>query len=528
MATVLMIDTSDRQNEQFCSLAMAAGHQLIEVNGLSDGAGHYEQANCDLVVIAEERLREDRNSLLSFLKNHAAPQVVVTTRRYDSAAGKELLEQGVLNYLDNDKAPAALITLLEQLEKEQAETSCSPADFGIAGSSLPLQHAFAQASHYARSEASVLLYGATGTGKELFAKALHKMSARRDGPLVTVDCASLPETLVESMLFGYFRGAFTGASSSKEGLIKLADGGTLFLDEVGELPLGIQSKFLRVLQEHRFRPVGGGQETRSDFRLIAATNRDLAGMVAAGDFREDLYYRLRILHIELPPLAERSDDVLAIAQSLLHSLCDKQGIARKRLSVDLKKSLREYHWPGNVRELVNVVESIFAVARDKPLLLTEHLPRFFHAQILGNRSWAKIKDMPERRRRGDRRLPSDDDGPDRRDVPQPGSAGVSSATDGTPPEPARSAAPGAQPTFSSQAARAEAPAMPEQGAAAPPAESFREARNRLLLRFEKDYLSGLHERSRGNITEACRQSRLSRPRLYELYRKHGILNKADQ
>ncbi len=497
MATVLLVGTPPEYRDRFAFTAKNSGHRCIPVDDLAQAYAYYAHTYCDMVVASESRVPEQGAWLTPFMDNGCAPHVVVVTAVYDRDRGRKLLEQGALHYLPLDRAAEALNVLLTQLREHRRPDPDRPlpSKFNIMGTSPSLLRAFDQAQRYAGSDASVLINGETGTGKELFAKALHKMSPRRNGPFITVDCASLPETLVESLLFGYYRGAFTGASSNKDGLIKLANRGTLFLDEVGELNPNIQKKFLRVLQERRFRPVGGGAECESDFRLIAATNRDLAQMVADGQFREDLYYRLHILHIKIPALAERGEDVPLIARSIADRLCEKKGVPPKNLSEDLAFCLRMYSWPGNVRELASTMESMFALAWDKPALLVEHLPRAMHDRLLAELECkvpaAGAADFPlhlleRRRNRGDRRHAGVDE------MPPPSGGGAKSAA--VPPPPSRKVRP----------------------------EKFREARRQVLDCFEKEYLLRLYRESEADIHKACDISRLSRPRLYELYRKHKI------
>ena len=226
----------------------------------------------------------------------------------------------------------------------------------------------------AAGESNVLILGETGTGKELFAQAIHRNSPRARGPFVTVDCGALPENLVESLLFGHERGSFTGAEKAREGLVKQAGGGTLFLDEVGELPVSIQKAFLRVLQEHQFRPLGSSTEMESDFRLVAVTNRNLEQMVEDGTFRQDLLFRLKSFVIELPPLRERSEDIKELARYHIDGFCERYGLALKGFSPEFLDTLRGHNWPGNIRELVNTLDRALAAARFEPTLFPKHLP----------------------------------------------------------------------------------------------------------------------------------------------------------
>jgi transcriptional regulator with GAF, ATPase, and Fis domain len=226
----------------------------------------------------------------------------------------------------------------------------------ILGRSPILREALTRAAQVARTETTVLVTGESGTGKELVARAIHHASPRSDGPFVAVNCAALPDTLLESELFGHERGAFTGADRQKPGRFELAAGGTLFLDEIGDLSAAVQVKLLRVLQEREFERVGGTATVKADVRLVAATNRDLAAEMVARRFRSDLFYRLSVFNVHLPPLRERGDDVLLLADHFIRSLGEKMGKGDLTLSRDARELLRRYPWPGNIRELQNAIE----------------------------------------------------------------------------------------------------------------------------------------------------------------------------
>jgi transcriptional regulator with GAF, ATPase, and Fis domain len=243
---------------------------------------------------------------------------------------------------------------------------------GIVGCSPKLTAAIDAVRKVAPTDTTVLLTGESGTGKEVLARAIHQASARTDGPFIALNCAALPETLVESELFGHERGAFTGADRLKRGRFDLAGGGTLFLDEIGELTPAVQAKLLRVLQERQYERVGGTTTLEADFRLIAATNRDLERAVAEGRFRQDLYYRVAVFRIHLPTLRERGEDVLLLADHLVRDLSAGMERQPPRFSSDAREALLAHPWPGNVRELQNAIERALIVA-DGGLISADHL-----------------------------------------------------------------------------------------------------------------------------------------------------------
>jgi len=244
----------------------------------------------------------------------------------------------------------------------------------IVGVSDALKNVLKQTEQVTATDTTVLILGETGTGKELFARSIHNLSNRKNKPLIKVNCAAIPASLIESEFFGHEKGAFTGATQRREGRFALADKGTLFLDEVGELPLDLQAKLLRVLQEGEFEPVGSQQTRRIDVRIIAATNRDLEDEVKEGKFRQDLYYRLNVFPITLPPLRERDEDIIILAETFLDKYMRQIGKAGLQLSQENRARLRSYHWPGNIRELENIIERAVITSAGPSLNLDLSLP----------------------------------------------------------------------------------------------------------------------------------------------------------
>jgi len=273
----------------------------------------------------------------------------------------------------------------------------------LLGNSFPMQTLFAQIARVADNDISVLILGESGTGKELVARALHKKSSRHFAPFIPINCSALPEALLESELFGYKRGAFTDAKSGRKGLFLEAEGGTLFLDEIGDIPMALQPKILRALEEHRVRPVGGNAEVPYNVRIIAATNRDLESAVEEGRFREDLFYRINVLQIEVPLLRARGTDVLLLARHFIENFAYRSGKQVVGFSDNVAQKLLSYSWPGNVRELRNAIERAVALTRFEKLTV-EDLPKKIRAYknqhiLLGGLDPAELISMEEVERR---------------------------------------------------------------------------------------------------------------------------------
>jgi len=265
----------------------------------------------------------------------------------------------------------------------------------IISKSPKMKRLIAKLPTVAQSESTILLTGESGTGKELFARAIHSLSGRKDGPFIAINCASFPETLIESELFGYERGAFTGADHSKPGHFARAENGTLFLDEIGDLPQPTQAKLLRVLQEKTYEPLGATQTIETNARIVAATNRDLASMVDQGTFRQALYYRIRVIEINLPPLRERFEDMLPLARHFIHRLASLHDKSVEGLTPEALRILMAHNYPGNIRELENIIEHGFVLSSG-PLIKVEHLPEWLVKQGHGEGTVETLEDCERR------------------------------------------------------------------------------------------------------------------------------------
>jgi two-component system, NtrC family, response regulator len=465
MAKLLVIDDDALVVEAILNVGRSLGHEGLGAAGLKEGFARLRSEPFDLVFLDVQLPDGSGLDLLGDAQaSPSAPEVIIITGFSDPDGAELAIRNGAWDYLQKPLSVKAIRLPIERaLQYREKKRSASPLRAirreGIIGDSPSLRHCFDGVAQAASGDASVMITGETGTGKELFAWAIHKNSARQARNFVVVDCAALPETLVESTLFGHVRGAFTGADKHRDGLVKQADQGTLFLDEVGELSLGIQKAFLRVLQEKRFRPVGGGSEVESDFRLIAATNRDLDAMAKDGRFREDLLYRLRTLIIQVPPLRDRLDDMRGLVLAYTAKLCDQYNIGMKGFSPGFWSVLHRYDWPGNIRELIQALEKSVLEAMDEPVLFPKHLPQHIRIRL----ARAAVEEA---------QAAQHDAGQDKG-------------------EPGRLS-------------------------------RWEYARREAIARAERAYLTELLKASGGNFPDACRISGLSRARLYALLKKYRI------
>ncbi len=441
------------------------GHDAHSEGSLKDLLHRLQSEEFDLVFL-DVRMPDGNglDVLPEILEHPDPPEVIIITGFGDSDGAEMAIKSGAWDYITKPLSANEIRLLVEralQYRKERKAAS-SPVALkrdGIIGKSPQISTALDVMAQAAGSDANVLITGETGTGKELFAWAVHENSRRMNKNFVVVDCASLPETLVESVLFGHRKGAYTGADRSQEGLIKQADKGTLFLDEVGELPVSIQKSFLRVLHERKFRPVGGNQEIRSDFRLVAATNRDLENQVKKGRFREDLLFRLRTLVIDLPPLRAIRGDMRELVLHYLDKLCSRYGTEIKGISPGFWQVLQCYEWPGNVRELVQALERSIVTAQDEPTLFPKHLPQHIRIEVAKSSLDANVALF----RKGEGMTGSGSDLP-----------------------------------------------------------KIQEVRDRIVAEAERKYLDELIKITGKDIREACAISGLSRSRLYTLLKKYNI------
>lgn len=350
-------------------------YQVSEAGSVQEAQERYSIPTFDLIV---SDLRLPGAPGTELIKLGEGTPVLIMTSYASLRSAVDSMKMGAVDYIakpfDHDEMLQAVARILRDHQEArrapapvatsgntrngatEKATANANGEIGIIGSCAAMQELYSKIRKVAPTDSNVLVQGESGTGKELVARALHNLSKRAKAPLISVNCAAIPETLIESELFGHEKGAFTGASAGRAGLVEAADGGTLFLDEIGELPLEAQARLLRVLQEGEIRRVGSVQSQKVDVRLIAATHRDLKTLAKTGQFREDLYYRLHVIALKLPALRERGNDVLEIAQAFLVRQYTRMGYEPLHFAHDAEQAIRHYPWPGNVRELENAIE----------------------------------------------------------------------------------------------------------------------------------------------------------------------------
>ncbi len=386
--TVLIVDDDEDVRRQLC-WAINSDYLVLQAGSRKEAIKLLQQNPID-VVVSDLHLPPNVDDITEGLaiieaaREHRPPvQVVVITASNSKRAALEAVKRGAYGFFEKPLDGAEVVHIVSQaarmrrLELENARLRAElvgARGFGrLIGSSQSLEKTLKQARAVADTRATVLIVGENGTGKEMLARAIHEESQRAKGPFIAVSCAALPETLIESELFGHEKGAFTSAIQARIGRFELADGGTLFLDEIVELTANVQVKLLRVLQERSFERVGGTKTLTVDIRLVAASNRDLEKEMEAGGFRRDLFYRLNVVPLVLPPLRERREDIPGLAAHFAAKAAEKHGRPIPQLEPELIDSLTEYEWPGNVRELENLMERLILLDRGQSLGL-EFLP----------------------------------------------------------------------------------------------------------------------------------------------------------
>jgi len=465
MAKILVIDDEYVFGALMSRVIEQMGHTVAYAETIKAGLDAVKEDSFDIIFLDVQLPDGDGLHQVPVLREiPSAPEVIIITGFANSKGAEEAISSDAWDYIQKPVSVAEITRSVQRALQYREERNVDrPRQAlkrtGIIGSNHKIKICLETLERAAHSRSNIIITGETGTGKELFARAVHHNSLRAGENFVVVDCGALPDSLVENLLLGHAKGAFTGADKAEEGLIKHADGGTLFLDEVGELSLDMQKVFLRVLQERCFCPIGDARETKSDFRLVAASNRNLAEMVKTGQFRDDLLFRLGSISIDIPPLRQRMDDIKELALHHLMVLCDSYNVEPKDLSPEFFDVLGGYHWPGNVRELFSVLDATLANALHEPTIFARHLPQNVRIEVA--------------RSRFDRQLPE--------------KAAPTNIFDST--------------------------------AALPNWQKFRRAH---VEDGERVYLKALITLCQGNVLKAALYSGLSRPHLYGLLRKYEI------
>ncbi len=368
--SILLVDDETKILNALASALRKEGHEVVATGSAREAQRLLGQRLFDVLVVDNLMPELTGTDLIRELVSTTAvgdrPQILMMTAHATVESAIEAMKLGALDYLQKPfEVDELLVVVNRALEHQRLSTehryliSERDAEFnhyGIVGRSRRMQEVINTAQLVAKSKSTILITGETGTGKEMVARAVHFHSAQREMPLIKVNCAAIPETLLESELFGHVRGAFTGATTNKKGKFALADGGTIFLDEIGTMSPALQAKLLRVLQEREFEPLGSERTQRVDLRVIAATNRDLRQMVSDGRFQEDLYYRLNVIPIHIPPLRERREDIAVLVDHFIAKHAQRAGKRIDGMEPGVLDALQASDWPGNVRELENTVE----------------------------------------------------------------------------------------------------------------------------------------------------------------------------
>jgi two-component system response regulator HydG len=380
---VLVVEDNETERRGVSSLLRAEGYSVFGAES-ADKALSYLEENID-VVLSDLYMGDVSgiDLLQLWKKQRPETQFILVTGHSSVNSAVEAMKAGAFDYvtkpINMDELVLSIKRAVDGLQKDKEIDNLRrrlDQKFGldqIVGQSRQMKEVFAKIQRAAPVDSTVLILGESGTGKELVAQALHHNSPRKKGPFVAVNCAAVPATLVESELFGHVKGAFTGATDRRVGRFEQADGGTLFIDEIGDFEIGLQAKLLRVLETFMVTPVGGHEDRKVNVRVLAATSRDLRKMVADGSFREDLFYRLSVVEILLPPLRGRTDDIPILVEHFLRDISESKHTAPRRVSPEVMRRLQAYRWPGNVRELRNALESMMVLA-DGEVLTENDLP----------------------------------------------------------------------------------------------------------------------------------------------------------
>ncbi len=378
---ILIIDDEQSILESLADILEDEGYRVVTATSAAQGQRVLQEENPDLLILDVWLPDTDGLELLRVLRQESPSLPVIIISGHGTVEmAVEAIKLGAFDFLEKplsyDRVVVTVANALRfrALEEENLRLRARITGKGLSGESPAIRRVKTEIERVAPTDATVLIMGESGVGKEVAARMIHELSARRSRPFVELNCAAIPEELIESELFGHEKGAFTGATTVKRGKFELANGGTLFLDEIGDMSLSAQAKVLRVLQEKRFERLGGTRTIEVDVRVIAATNKDLQQEISAGRFRQDLFFRLNVVPIVIPPLRERPEDIPLLVQEFLQELAQHTGLGHKNLEPEVLEALKRYSWPGNVRELRNLIERLVIMASG-PKITLQDLPQ---------------------------------------------------------------------------------------------------------------------------------------------------------
>lgn len=414
MSKILIVEDETIIRNALRKLLERNQYEVSEAPSVKEATSKFQLKDFDLIV---SDLRLPGAPGTDLIKLAGDTPVLIMTSYASLRSAVDSMRMGAVDYIakpfDHDEMVNAVKRVIGKAKAASkvaavSNQAASSAIAGMIGASDVMQDLYNRIHKVAPTNATVLIHGETGTGKELVARALHEESNRNNHLMISVNCAAIPDTLIESELFGYEKGAFTGAANNREGLVAAADGGTLFLDEIGELPLEAQARLLRVLQEGEVRPLGSVESRKVDVRLVAATHRDLRKLSKEGKFREDLYFRINVVQLELPPLRERGRDIINIAESLLQRYCGQFGKPQLKLSSPAMDAIMSYNWPGNVRELENAMQRAVILCEDSTEIGDHLLSIDMDARDLDDNTGTSLIEAPRLAGRSSRQDTSED------------------------------------------------------------------------------------------------------------------------
>ena len=384
---VLVVDDSTSTLEVIQRNLIASGFDAYVCSSVQDAVRFLDESTIDIVITDFKMPEQNGLELIKHIRDNCADiEIIMITGHPDIEDAVQAIKDGADDYLVKPFTDTELLDAVRRMVEKLGNRRTVAAEekpaktFGIIGESEKMQLVFHRIEKAATTEATVLIAGDSGTGKEMVARAIHYNSKRRRAPFVPVNCTAIPDTLLESELFGHIKGAFTGAKETRNGFFQIADGGTLFLDEIGDASLSMQSKLLRVLQNKEIRPVGSDRIQHVNTRIIAATHKDLLGLVKSGAFREDLYYRLNVIDVVVPVLSERGDDILSLVNYFALKYAKEMNCPIPAFSDNVLTALKTYAWPGNVRELENLVQRLVVIV-DEDTVRTRDLPESMRFNI---------------------------------------------------------------------------------------------------------------------------------------------------